>query len=255
MDEEKKTFRERSWRVFKQAGFKTIQMIEKGITRFSLVGDKTFFDNDIFPWTREIEANWRVIRAELDEILKERASLPSFHDISKDQVLISTDDKWKTYFLYGYGYKSEKNCARCPETTRLVEQVPGMKTAFFSILAPGKHIPHHRGPYKGLLRYHLGLQVPEPKEKCRIRVGDDIRHWEEGKGMVFDDTYDHEVWNDTDGQRVVLFMDVIRPFRQPIAALNKGVIKLVGWSPYVQNARKNLDAWEQDNQQPATAQS
>lgn len=251
--ETKTPFRERFWNAIKQPSFKALQAIERATVRYSLVGDKTFFDNADFPWVDDLEANWEVIRAELDEVLKEREMLPSFHEISKDQVSITKDDKWKTFFLYGFGYKAEANCARCPETTKLMERIPGMKTAMFSILAPGKHIPHHRGPYKGVLRCHLGLQVPEPKEQCRIRVGQDIRHWEEGKCMVFDDTFDHEVWNETDGQRVVLFMDIVRPFRQPVDSINRGIIKLVGWSPFVQNAKKNQEAWERRMRQARAA--
>ncbi len=239
------TIRQQTWVFFRRVGFKIIQAIERLIVRYSLVGDKQFFDNADFPWVTLLEDNWEAIRAELDEVLKDRAALPSFHEISRDQVSITTDDKWKTFFLYGFGYKADANCARCPETTRVIEQIPGMKTGFFSILSPGKHIPAHRGPYKGLLRCHLGLKVPEPKEQCRIRVGNEIRHWEEGRCMVFDDTFDHEVWNDTDGVRVVLFLDVIRPFSEPVATINELIIKLVAMTPFVQDAKKNQEAWEQ----------
>lgn len=221
-----------------------LQGIEQATVRYSLVGDKTFFDREDFDWIGDLEAGWHRIRAELDDILRERELLPNFQEISTDQESLTSDDRWKTLFLYAFGYKSEANCARCPETTKLVEQIPGMKTAMFSILAPGKHIPPHRGPYKGVLRCHLGLLVPEPREQCRIRVGTDYRHWEEGKCMVFDDTFNHEVWNDTDGERVVLFIDVVRPFRQPVDSINKGIIKVIGWSPFVQNAKKNHEAWE-----------
>lgn len=224
--------------------FRLVQWLERIIVKYSPHGNATFFDPDEFPWARHLEANWEVIRKELDAVLEHQEALPNFQDISKDQRSITRDDKWKTFFLYGYGYKSEVNAARCPETTRLVESVPGMLTAFFSILAPGKHIPPHRGPYKGVLRYHLGLLVPEPKEKCRIRVGNDIRHWEEGKGLLFDDTHDHEVWNETNGTRVVLFMDVERPLRFPASWLNKLIIKLIKYSPIVQSARKNEQKWE-----------
>ena len=117
-------------------------------------------------------------------------------------------------------------------------------TAWFSILAPGKHIPPHRGLYAGVLRYHLGLVIPEPKQQCRIRVEDQVHHWDEGRGMLFDDTYDHEVWNDTDGVRVILFMDVLRPLPPPLALLNKLIIKGIALSPYVQDAKKNQEKWE-----------
>jgi beta-hydroxylase len=90
---------------------------------------------------------------------------------------ITQDNHWKTFFFYGYGFECEENCRLCPETARVLKSIPGVKTAFFSILSPGKYIPPHRGPYNGVLRFHLGLIVPEPREQCRIRVADNIRHW------------------------------------------------------------------------------
>lgn len=238
------TFQQKKHKLIKDIGFKLIQLLEQLIVRFSPHGDVRFFNPAEFPWTRALEANWTVIRDELDRILEHRDALPNFQDISEDQTAITTDDNWKTYFLYGFGYKAEQNCARCPETTKLIEQIPGMKTAFFSILAPGKHIPAHRGPYKGVMRYHLGLKVPEPAARCRIRVGDAVRHWEEGKSLMFDDTHEHEVWNDTDGERVVLFLDVVRPLDPPMNVVNALILKLISLSPFVQNAKENQKQWE-----------
>jgi ornithine lipid ester-linked acyl 2-hydroxylase len=103
--------------------------------------------------------------------------------------------------------------ARGPETTQLVRGIPGLTTAMFSILAPGKRVPPHQGPHAGVLRYHLALQVPQPVDRCGIRVGTEVRHWAEGRSLIFDDTYEHEVWNDTGGTRVVPFVDFVRPLR------------------------------------------
>jgi beta-hydroxylase len=226
-------------------GLWIIKRLEKFISRHSAVGNAPFLDNALFPWTRTLEAKWPVIVEELSDLLKDRESIPNFQDISKDQRNLTQDDNWKTFFLHGYGYKMEANCARCPQTSQLVESIPGMFTAFFSILSPGKHIPPHRGPYNGLLRTHLGLVIPEPRENCRIMVGEEIRHWETGQCLIFDDTYRHQVWNDTDGMRVVLFLDVQRPLDLPGRLLNRIVLKLIQWSPFIQDARKNHRAWEQ----------
>ena len=68
----------------------------------------------------------------------------------------------------------------------------------FSILSPHKRIPPHVGPYKGVLRYHLALKVPEPADQCGITVHGVTRHWEEGKSLVFDDVWEHSAWNETD---------------------------------------------------------
>ncbi len=231
-------------RLVVRLGSKLLWGFEKFIAKSSKVPTTPFLDPYQFDWVKDLEGNWEIIRAEVDRILEHKDNIPSFQDISKDQKSITTDDKWKTYFLYGFGYKAVKNCERCPETTKIIESIPGMKTAFFSILAPGKHIPAHRGVYNGVIRCHLGIKVPEPKEKCRIRVHEVFAHWEEGKVMMFDDTYNHEVWNDTDGERVVLFMDIDRPLRFPATALNSLLIKAVQKSSFIQDAKKNQEAWE-----------
>ncbi|MEB3340633.1 aspartyl/asparaginyl beta-hydroxylase domain-containing protein [Okeania sp.] len=226
-------------------GSRLIKFIEQLIPSYSLIGDTAFFESYQFEWVEELEANWMLIRKELDELLKYRDDLPNFQDISPDQAeYTSTDNLWKTYFMYGYGIKSEKNCQRCPETTRLIEKIPGMKTAFFSILMPGKHIPEHRGPYKGVIRCLLGLKIPEPREKCRIRVGNETRYWEEGKGMFFDDSFPHEAWNETDDVRVVLFLDIMRPMGFPLSKINSLLMKIIAISPYIQDAYENQKQWD-----------
>jgi beta-hydroxylase len=220
---------------------KTLNTIEWPIHRYSLVGNGTFFDPAHFPWAAHLEENWRDIRVELDQILLERDKLRNFQELSPTQESLTTDDKWKTFFLHGYGYRFDENCARCPKTAELVETIPGMTTAFFSIFAPHKHIPEHRGPYKGVLRYHLGLKVPGPEGACRIRVGSDMGYWEEGKSLIFDDSYPHEAWNDSDEVRVVLFVDFIRPLPFPVSTYNKSMFKLISHLPFVQETRRNID--------------
>ena len=116
----------------------------------------------------------------------------------------------------------------------------------FSILAPRKRIPPHGGPYKGVLRYHLALMVPEPADQCghprrrrRARTGT------EGESLVFDDTCEHEAWNDTDGTRVVLFVDLMRPLRGVARRRStRPSSRLIGFSPFIQDAKARHDAWE-----------
>ena len=224
-------------------GKKIIVFLEDAITRYSLIENTCFLDPNKFSWTKRLENNWHVIRKELDVILKCSDRLPSLHDISQIDRGLSYDRKWKTYFLYGYGIKMQQNCQYCPATTRLIESIPGMKTAFFSILLPGKHIPQHRGPYKGVLRYHLALKVPQDRENCCIRVGNEFAYWSEGKSMLFDDSFPHEVWNSTDEIRVVLFMDIVRPCKFPVSLLNHFLLYLIRRSPFIQDAYKNQQKW------------
>ncbi len=240
-------------------GESVLAPIERFIGKRSLVGDATFFANDHFPWIEEIEANWTTIRGELEKVLEDREALPNFQDISRDQIEITDDDNWKTFFLFGYGFRAKLGTEMCPKTAELMQRIPGMTTAMFSILSPRKHILDHRGPYKGVLRYHLGLIVPRDAEDCRIRVGEDFRHWLQGESMVFDDTYNHEVWNDTDETRVVLFVDVLRPLPFPESLINRAIVKAISYSPFVLDAKRNQEAWERrylerrQAQQAATA--
>ncbi len=227
-----------------KTGRKLLKQVQQRIGRASLIGDQPFFSVAQFPWANELEDNWRVIREELDVVLQHRDDLPDFKDISPDQKHLAKENQWKTFFFFAYGLETPGNAARCPRTAALLKAIPGAKTAFFSILSPRMHIPAHRGPYKGVVRCHLGLIVPEPNEDCRIRVADRIAHWEEGKTMFFDDTYEHEVWNDTDGVRVVLFIDVLRPLRFPMSALNNFIIKAIAASPFITDAKRNHEAWE-----------
>ncbi len=236
--------RDRAVTIATNVGAQVLHRAEKWVLDRSLVPTTPFLPLSTFPWTGRMENMAPVVRKELEEVLSHHQDLPNFQDISIDQASISNDDGWKTFFFKAYGFRSEANCRRCPETAKLIDSIPGMVTAFFSILSPGKHIPPHRGPWRGVLRYHLALKVPEPASASGIRVGGEEAHWEEGKGLLFDDGYTHEAWNGTGDVRVVLFCDVLRPLRPPADQVNRALIKAIGWSPFIQDARNRHEAWE-----------
>lgn len=234
-----------AWKtVAKRFGYGALRPFEWVIDRTSDTGPGKLFDAARFPWARELERNWWIIRQELDGVLQQREMLPDVHTILEETARISRDSLWKTYYFYNYGTKFPRSCALCPETTRLVEAIPGMTTAFFSILSPRKHIPRHRGPYKGVLRAHLALIVPQPSELCGIHIDDLTAHWEEGKVLIFDDTYQHDVFNDTNGIRVVLFLDVIRPLPAPLSTLNLSIMRTISGSIFMRDLNRNQLKWE-----------
>jgi aspartyl/asparaginyl beta-hydroxylase (cupin superfamily) len=212
--------------------------------KYSTVGNPPIYDNAVFPWAREIERDWRAIRAELERVLKRQAELPGFHEISADVSTISTDRGWKTFLLCGYGFRSDANIAACPRTWAACQKIPGLITAMFSILEPGKHLPPHRGPYNGVLRLHLGLIVPEPRDQLGIRVENQLYRWREGEAVIFDDAYEHEAWNRTEHTRVVLFVDFIKPTRQPARLLNWLLLHLAVFTPFIREGLDNQKAWE-----------
>jgi ornithine lipid ester-linked acyl 2-hydroxylase len=240
-----RALRENASEAVNVLGGRILHWLDGYLRRHSLVGANPFFDSVQFPWIAALEASWPVMRRELDDLLRYREALPNFQDIVGHERHLTNDAGWKTYFFFGYGMEFDKSIESCPQTARLIRQIPGMTSAMFSILSPGKRIPPHSGPYSGVLRYHLALRVPEPAKQCGIRVDDHVRHWEEGRSLVFDDVFEHEVWNDTDGVRVVLFVDFKRPLRGVARLLNDLVIMLIGLSPYVRDASARHGAWEE----------
>jgi beta-hydroxylase len=215
---------------------------DRFIQAHSEVPDAPVLDPRQFAWTNVLEANWDAIRREAEAALSELNRIPPLRDISPDHRRIAEPDNWRSYFLWGYGYRMDANCAACPETDRLLKQVPSLNSAFFSILKPGAHIPRHRGPTKALLTCHLGLSTPK-RGRCRMQVGGETVTWADGKTLVFDDTYPHEVWNETDELRVILLVQ----FRRPVRAPGRWLADLFMWgirrSPFVQEGRRNLAKW------------
>ena len=211
---------------------------------FAVQGNPPVYDNAAFPWAAAIESAYPDIRAELERVLARKPELPNFQDISADVKAISTDAGWKTFFLVGFGKPSPRNIAQCPKTWVALGNIPGLKTAMFSIFEPGKHLTPHRGPYNGVLRLHLGLIVPEVSERLAIRVGGELCRWQEGKVLIFDDAYAHEAWNHTEKSRVVLFVDFVKPLRQPARFVNWLLINLAVFTPFVQEGMENHKAWE-----------
>jgi len=211
---------------------------------FSKVNTSPVIPNEQFEWASLLEENWEGIRSEVEKLLENDQHLPNIQDIQPAEAFLNGENKWKTFFLYGFGIKANKNCEKCPITTKVLEQIPGMITGFFSILYPGMHIPAHRGIFQGIVRTHLGLIIPGKTGDSRMQVGDETIKWSNGKAVFFDDTYKHEVWNDTDGIRVVLLIDSIRPYKSPIDKFNKSIIKSITESVYVKNAFKKNEEWE-----------
>lgn len=220
-----------------------LRTMDRFFARHSRVPSTPFIDNAHFPSLLPITAAWREIDAELEPLLARREDIPAFHQLSEDQVRISRGDNWKTFAFYVFGDRVDQNCTRCPQTAALLDGLPGLQNAWFSILAPGYQIPPHRGPSRAVIRCHLGLRIPQEAEACWIRVDQQRASWQPGTMMCFDDTYEHEVQNNTDETRVVLFIDIDRPLDRIGHVGRKALLWLMRRSRYVKSSRANLDAW------------
>ena len=175
------------------------------------------------PELLELDRNYAVIREELLGILPERRALPRYHELDEMQYNISARVRREGLEDLPAGHHGRAPAGvlrRCPRTTALLDGIPGLFEAFFSILEGGKPIPAHDGPYRGYLRYHLGLLVPEHNPPS-IRLKDQVYTWKEGESILFDDSWNHEVYNTSEGDRVVLIVDIRRPMPQPFDAVNR----------------------------------
>ena len=180
-----------------------------------------FYDRDQFPWLKELEVSTDTIRSELLGALREESAgfnpyidRPDGAPLNQWAELNRSMD-WSAFFLWNNSVRVEKHCNRCPKTSALMDTLPLIDiprlgpTVLFSALEPHAHIPPHTGSTNVRLIVHLPLIVPPG---CRFRVGNETREWREGEAWVFDDTIDHEAWNDSDQKRVIMMIDVWNPF-------------------------------------------
>ena len=208
------------------------------IARSSSVPTTPFIDPELFPWGEALEAGWSDIRAELDSLRDRGGEVVPLDRISPDHAGVALDGKWQSFVFEAYGYHVPRNRALCPHTAQLLDRIPGLVLAMFSIMEPGTYVPLHTGVSKALINAHLGLDVPAGD--CRIEVGGETRWWTAGKLLLLDDTYPHQVWNNTDRTRVVLFMQVRRPVGRLGRFVGSAFLAAVRRSSYVQHPRRAL---------------
>jgi beta-hydroxylase len=230
----------------KKLGKRLVHGVNGFIAKRSLVPERALMDPADFAWTATLQNHYPVIRRELEAVLAYRDHLPRLHDLQAEQYRISADDKWKTFVLCGWGHQPEEAMKLCPESVKLVKDIPGLQTAFFSVLAPGAHIPEHRGLVKSLLRGQLALKVPEQREGCVIRIDGQRYTWEEGKMLIFDDTYYHEVRNQTDQERIVLLLHFERPMTWSGRLAHRTLMFVMKRTGFVKKAKRRHDQWERD---------
>ena len=206
------------------AGRKRVYVPEPALLHYPRLPADQFYDRAMFPWLERLEAATETIREELLVVLRE--DLEAFDPYIQyppgvpvnQWVELNHSPLWNSYFLWKDGVRQEDHCARCPETAAVLESLPMLDqpgfgpTAMFSVLAPRTHIPPHTGSANTRLVVHLPLILPGPS---RFRVGNDERPWRMGEAWVFDDTIEHEAWNDADQTRVVLIFDVWNPYLTP----------------------------------------
>lgn len=204
----------------REFGRRTIYQNQCSGLHYPFLPADEFFDRQHFAWMDALEAQTDVIRAEflamigqhdgaIRPYVRQEAGTPENKWTALDGSL-----DWGAAFLWEYGVRNEQVCAACPQTVAALEalpraDIPGRApSAFFSLLRPRSRIPAHTGVTNTRAIIHLPLVVPPG---CFFRVGGETRAWQEGIAFAFDDTIEHEAWNDSDHLRVVLIFDVWNP--------------------------------------------
>ena len=169
---------------------------------------QAFYDPADFVWASVLENNHAAIREEVEAFLKsnEARVKPYFN-----KKMVSARNKWKAFGFRFWHWPLNKNGSFCPQTVKLLQQVPGLVSASISIMEPDTEIFPHRGDTNGIYRCHLGLKVPEGLPNCGFKVGEETRPWEEGKLLIFSDSEEHSAWNRSQELRFVLLLDVVKP--------------------------------------------
>lgn len=168
-----------------------------------------------FPNGPRFAGAWREIRDEAMTIAGMLPQVPRFQDLMPQQAEIAGADgrDWRVFIMRAYGIDVPGNLARAPLTASILARTPEAVSAIFAYLAPGKHIPAHRGPFRAILRYHLMLSMPcddNGVPSCELNIDGVPYRLKDGECLLWDDTYTHEVWNRSDQVRVALLLDVWR---------------------------------------------
>lgn len=219
------------YRIIEYLGKKVILLFEFLIETFS--GKIVFDTPNRIEGAENLERNAQRILSEYLQIQNQR-HIPGIDEFFVEQSQLASNKSWKSFPLFIYGNEFLDNTALCPKTREVLLNIKGFRSAMFSILSAHKEIPPHRGPFKGLLRIHLGLVIPnDALNKCYIEVGGIKKHWEFGKTIMFDDTNIHAAYNQTNEDRVVLFIDVLRPLPFLLDKLNRMFFFLISNSPFI----------------------
>ena len=196
-----------------------------------------------FPHADRFVAAYPAIRREAFDVVSSLVHIPRFHDLMPQQADISAADgrDWRMFIMKAYGVSVAENLARCPTVADLLREAPEVVSCVLSFLAPGKHIPKHRGPFRGILRFHLILSMPlddSGQPACELNIDGEPHLLRDGECLLWDDTYPHEVWNRSEQMRIALLLDVWRKgmpadielFSRTLYALAKTVISMRGVS-------------------------
>ncbi len=216
--------------------------IYNSIIRLSYPEHKHVFNPNLFNSDKILKKNFKIIQKECLNVYNYKNNLMNFADINK--IIFYTDnnnDKWKAFPIKFYGEINETAKKLCPNLCNILNKCNDIHVAIISILEPGKHITPHKGPCSVILRYQLAIHIPKDKNNCWIKINNQKYFWKEGESIIFDDTYIHEVLNDTNEPRIVLLMDIERPVNSFLKKITKKFVKYSKLTKFIKNTNDNIE--------------
>lgn len=167
-----------------------------------------FYDPGKFNWVSNIINNYDAIRSEISDVVKRRKQeMPVYFNKS----LVEKGTKWKTYSMMFWNIPFKKQIRECAKTYSIIKDIPGIVSCSVSMLEAGSRIKPHRGDTNAIIRCHIPITIPGTLPENGFRVGTTTKEWREGELLLFNDAEEHEAWNLSGSDRVILIIDVIRP--------------------------------------------
>lgn len=192
--------------------YKTLESVNKKLEEEE---NTHILDINNFPDLLDIKKYYKIFLKEYEDFV-DNISGTSLHENSviNHAKNIDVNKKWNSVILKLFG-KDTMHYRYFPKTKKILEKNNKIISVIISIMKPGAKILPHTGVYRGILRYHLGLKVPKERKKCYIIINEEKYSWNSGEDIIFDDMYQHEVTNDSREDRIVLFLDIMKDFKDP----------------------------------------
>lgn len=185
-----------------------------------------------FPGADVFTGNWEALRCEALQLIDTIQTVPKFHELMPEQYKLSShgEKEWRMFIMRAYGLDIAENMNKCPQLAALVRADPTIQSASISFLSPGKQVPTHTGPFRGITRFYMGLQVPlDENGEPGVTLTIDGTGYKLGSGdaLLWDDTYPHSVANHTNEWRIALLLDVYRvDMPGPLQAFTNAILSL-----------------------------
>ena len=190
-------------------------------------------------WHVALAGRFPSIRAEWDRFAAAGGRLPLIEDVIDEHQ--GNEGPWRAGLLVSRGRPCGSLAGRFPDTVGALAEVPGLRSALWSVLPSGSELPEHSGPNAGVLRYHLGIRCASG---AALSIGGVEVPYRDGEGILFDDTAPHAAWNRSDRERVTLFCEMLRPLPAPASWVNSMLQAVLSVDRRYRHAPARAAAWD-----------